>query len=242
MRKFVLGACCAACFSLLGLGPTFAFGGHCGGRAVECYDKVRTPDLYATRTRPVFVRPGYRSVVPTPPVVRNVTVPVVVRPGRWRTVVAPPVYSMRRERVLVAPGRKVYEEIPAVTRRVERTVVVPGRVHWRRTRDMFGHERMCKVVSKATTRRTIVREVVVSPARRVVHVRRPVYDVVERPVEMRPATARRVFEPAVHSYINRSVIVRPAGIAVVSHPPVVGLTREHVLVRPGGYAWARSRP
>lgn len=241
MRKFFLGACGAACFSLLGAAPTLAFGGHCGDRAVECYDKVQTPDLYAARTRPVLVRPAYRTVIPTPPVMRNITVPVVVRPGRWRTVVAPPVYGVRRERVLVAPGRKVYDEIPAVTRRVERTVVVPGQVRWRRTRDMFGHERMCKVVSRPT-RRTIVREVVVSPARRVAHVRRPVYDIVERPVEVRPATARRVYEPAIHSYINRSVVVRPAGVAVVAHPPVVGITREHVLVRPGGYAWVRSRP
>jgi hypothetical protein len=241
MRKVVLEACCAVCFALVGVAPTLAFGGHCGDRAVECYDKVQTPDLYATRTRSVLVRPVYRSVVPTPPVVRNVTVPIVVRPGRWRTVVAPPVYSARRERVLVSPGHKVFEEIPAVTRRVEKTVVVPGEVRWRRTRDAFGHERLCKVVSRARTR-TIVREVVVAPARRVAHVSRPVYDVVERPVEVRPALARRVYEPAVHGYINRSVIVRPASVAVVSHPPVVGVTREHVLVRPGGYAWVRSRP
>lgn len=221
--------------------PTFAFGDGCGSRAVACYDKVRLPDVYATQTRSVLLRPAYRTVVPTPPLVRNYAVPVVMRPGRWRTMIAPPVYGMQRERVVVAPAQRVYEEVPAVTRRVTKTVVVPAGVRWERTRGLLGRERLCKVATHATTR-TVEREVVVSPARRIAHVRPAVYGVVERPVVVRPAMASRVYEPPVHGYFNRSVVVHPAGLYVVSHPPVVGVTREHVLIRPGGYAWVRSRP
>jgi hypothetical protein len=240
MRNFVLAACFAVPFSFLATGPTLAFG--CGGHAIECYDKVRLPDVYATRTRSVLLRPAYRTIVPTPPVVRNYAVPVVMRPGRWRTVVSAPVYGMRRQRVLIAPASRTYEEIPAVTRRVEETVVVArGGVRWRRTRGFFGHEKLCKVAASPVTR-TVVREVVVSPARRVSHFRPAVYDRVEQPVLLRPAMAARVYEPPVHGYFNRSVVVRPASVVVFAHPPVVGITRENVLVRPGGYAWARSRP
>jgi hypothetical protein len=241
MRNFVLAACFAVSFSCLATGPTMAFGDGCGDHAIECYDKVRLPDVYATRTRSVLLQPGYRIIVPTPPIVRNYAVPVVMRPGRWRTVVSAPVYGVRRQRVLVAPAHRTYEEIPAVTRRVEQTVVARGGVHWQHRRGLFDRERLCKIATPPETR-TVVREVVVSPARRISHVSPAVYENVAQPVLLRPATAARVYEPPVHGYINRSAVVRPASVMVFAHPPVVGITRENVLVRPGGYAWARSRP
>lgn len=241
MRHIALAVGLAGSFFLAAATPTFAFGDGCGGRAVSCYDKVRLPDVYATQTRSALLRPAYRTVVPTPPLVRNYAVTVVMRPGRWRTMVAPPVYGMQRERVVVAPAQRLYEDVPAVTRRVTKTVAVPAGVRWERTRDLLGRERLCKVATPATTR-TVVRDVVVSPARRrIAHVRPAIYGVVERPVVVRPAVASRVYEPPVHGYISRSVVVRPAGLYVFSHPPVVGVTREHVLIRPGGYAWVRSR-
>lgn len=239
MRHIVLAASLAGSFCFLTATPTLAFGGGCSGQAVACYDKVRVPDVYATETRSVLLRPAYRTIVPTPPLIRNYAVPVVMRPGRWHTVVAPPVYGMQRERVVVAPAQRVYEEVPAVTRRVTRTVVVPASVRWERTR-FLGRERLYKIATPAT-RRTVEREIVVSPARRITHVRPAVYGLVERPVVVRPPMARQVYEPPVHGYINRSVVVRPAGLVAFSHPPVVGVTREHVLIRPGGYAWVRSR-
>ena len=49
-------------------GAALAFDRGCG-RAVECYDRVRVPDTYATVERPVIVRPGFREVVQMPPVV-----------------------------------------------------------------------------------------------------------------------------------------------------------------------------
>jgi hypothetical protein len=196
--------------------------------------------LCKVRVAPVM-RTVVREVVPTPPIVRNYAVPVEVRPGRWRTHVHPPVYGMRLQRVLVAPERRTVEEIPAVTRRVSKTVVVsPGGFRWQHRRGLFGHERLCKVRVAPVTR-TVVSEVVVSPARRVAHVRPPIYRKVLRPALIRPATAERVYEPPVHAVLNRPVVVRPAGVQIFDHPPVVGVAQERVLVHEGGYAWKPSR-
>jgi hypothetical protein len=242
MRKFSMPAVClAVVLGVPAATPALAFGYGCGWGAVECYDKVRLPDVYAVRTRPIVLSPAWREVVPTPPIVRNYAVPVEVRPGRWRTHVYPPVYGMKLQRVLVAPAGRTYEEIPAVTRRVRKTVVVsPGGFRWEHRRGLFGHERLCKVRVAPVTR-TVVREVVVSPARRVAHVRRPIYRNVLRPVLIRPATAERVYEPPIHAVLNRPVVVRPAGVQIYDHPPVVGVAEERVLVHEGGYAWKPSR-
>ena len=47
--------------------PSFAFG--CGrGHAVECYEKVRKPDVYEMVTRPVVVRPALTGIYHRPAV------------------------------------------------------------------------------------------------------------------------------------------------------------------------------
>ena len=241
MWKFAASACLAVPLGIVAATPGLAFGDGCGDRAIECYDKVRLPDVYATRTRPVLVSPSWREVVATPPLIRNYAVPVEARPARWRTVITPPVYGTTLQRVLVAPRRRTYVEIPAVTRRVAQTVVVaPGGIRWERRRGLFGRERLCKVASRPVVR-TVVREVVVSPARRIARTAPAIYENVERPILIRPAIAGRIYEPPVHSVISRSVVVRPSALGVFYHPPVVGVAQERVLVRAGGYAWSPSR-
>jgi hypothetical protein len=119
MRRFAVSAFLAVPLSLLAASPTFAFG-DCGWRA-DCFDGgVRQPDVYATHSRPVFLRPGWREVVPLPPIVVSRAIPVEVRPGRWRTVFTPPLFGTDLQRVRVAPG--IYENI-------ERPILVrPGTV------------------------------------------------------------------------------------------------------------------
>ena len=115
--------------------PALAFDHGCGDRAIECYDKVRLPDVYATRARPVVVAPGFREVVSEPPVVIDQPHPVVVVPGRWHAEHVPALYSTYRQRVLVAPARVTYSDMPAVTRTIRQEVVVhPGGTHWERSR------------------------------------------------------------------------------------------------------------
>ena len=241
MRKFAVSAGLAISLSVIGASSAFAFGDGCG-HAVACYDKVPLPDVYATRARPVLVSPGWREFHATPPIIANTFVPVLVRPGRWRTALRPPIYGTRLARVMVAPPSRVYEVIPPVTRQVAQTVVVSrGGVHWERSHGLFGGERICKVASGPVTR-TVVRDVVVSPGRRIAHVIPAVYARVAQPIMVRPPTAAHFYEPPVRAMLSRAVVVQPSYLYTVDHPPVVGIAHEQVLVRSGGYAWQRSRP
>jgi hypothetical protein len=240
MRFSAVAAGCAASVLLGSAAPSLAFDHGCGGQAVECYEKVRLPDVYATRARQVVVRPGYSQVVTTPPVVVDRPERVVVSPGHWQAVATPAVTGTRAERVLVAPASRSYSDVPAVTRTVHETVVVhPGGVQWQHKRGWFGREKLCKVQTAPVTR-TVAHNVVVAPARRVAHVTPAVYETVERSVVVRPASVQHVYQPPVHGYVNRQVVVQPATQRVISHPPVVAVAHERVLVRQGGYGWTRS--
>ena len=169
-------------------GPALAWHDGCGGRAVECFEKVKLPDVYATQARPVVVRPGYTEVVHTPPVVINRAEKVLVSPGRWHEEHSPAVYGTRSERVLVQPASRSYDVVPAETRQVHETVVVhPGGTSWEHSRSLFGREKMCKVQRPAMTR-TITRDVVVAPARRIARNVPAVYQTVERQVVLQQAS------------------------------------------------------
>ena len=237
---YVLGLA-AASVALSLVSPALASDHGCGHRAIECYDKVRLPDVYAMRTRQLVVAPGRREVVQLPPVVIDRPERVEVRPGRWHAEHVPALYSTWTERILVSPPRVTYSEVPAKTRTVRETVVVrEGSVHWEHSRSRFGNERMCKVASLPVTRE-IVRDVVVAPARRVAHVSPAVFHEVERPVLLRRASVRHTYELPVHAFVTRQVMVRPPVQRIIDHPPVVALQHDRVLVRQGGYGWAPAR-
>lgn len=238
MRRVASAA--VAVMSVAIAGPALAWGDGCGGHAVECYDKVRLPDVYATEARPVVVHPGYSEVVETPPVVINQPEKVLVSPGRWHEEHTSAVVGTRTERVLVSPASRTYEVVPAVTRTVAETVVVhPGGTSWEHSRRLFGHERMCKIQRDPVTQ-TVTREVLVAPARRVARDVPAVYQTVARPVVLQQASTRRVYEAPMYGTVMRPVVISPGSRRVVSHPPVVGVVHEQVLVRQGGYGWARS--
>jgi len=78
--------------------------GGCGG-AVECYEKVRQPDVYATVTRPVIVRPALSGIYHRPAVMGVRAAKVMLQPGHWQTVRTRAVYTDNVERVMVAPAR-----------------------------------------------------------------------------------------------------------------------------------------
>ena len=124
MRMFTAAAGAAIVYALAGSSPVLAWGDGCGGQAVECFEKVKLPDVYATQARPVVIRQGYSEVVETPPVIANQAEKVLVRPGRWHEQHTPAVYGTRSERVLVSPATQSYEDVPAQTRTVHETVVV----------------------------------------------------------------------------------------------------------------------
>jgi hypothetical protein len=150
----------------------------------ECYDKIRTPDVYAVVDRPVVVQPGFREVV--------VTRPTVV---------------MRPETVLVAPRRVRYEMTPPATRTVFQEVVVRRAGYtWESTYGPYG-ERRCKVPVPAEVK-LVPREVVVGPPRRVRVVTPAVYVVRERAIAVRPARRYVVDYPPVVARERSRVLVR----------------------------------
>ncbi|HYD15326.1 MAG TPA: hypothetical protein VEA77_02890 [Hyphomicrobium sp.] len=150
----------------------------------ECYDKIRTPDVYRVVDRPVVVQPGFREVV--------VTRPTVV---------------MQTERVMVAPRRVGYVQTPDVYRTEFQEIVVrPAGYRWKSTYGLYG-ERRCKVPVPAEIK-VVPREVFVRPGRRVRVVEPAVYAVRERAVAVRPAQRLVVDYPPVIARERASVLVR----------------------------------
>lgn len=74
-----------------------------GGRAVECYEPVRSPAVYDTVYEHVLVSPSGQQVDYTPAI-----------------------YGTRERVVMTVPAQVTYEIVPAVTRTVYRTVRIDG--------------------------------------------------------------------------------------------------------------------
>lgn len=241
LKTFAFVTILCAGVTLPEMARAFDHGCGRGGRAVACYDKVRLPDVYATETRPVLLRPAFSQVLRTRPVVGVRSERIELAPARWDRLRRPAIYGEQVERVLVAPARRRYVAQPAVTRTVRESVVVKAaRVHWERRRGFLGHgERLCRIVVPAETRE-VERQIVVAPARRVAEFTPAVYETRVRSVLLRPESSARVYRPAVHSWIHRQVVLRPARDYVVDHPAVIGVRHHQVFVRHGGYGWRRS--
>jgi hypothetical protein len=170
------------------IGPSFVANASAGCHRPTCYEKVRTPDAYATVVRPTVIAPAHTDVVRTPAV---------------RATVA--------RQVEVAPARAWHSYSPAVYGTVERTVVVkPGGYHWQHTVDRHGRERLCKVYV-APVRRVVHQTVLLKAAERRTHVAPAVHATVHRPVIVRPATVQTTHHPAVIGYRTEQVLVRPGG-------------------------------
>ena len=154
----------------------------------ECYEKVRTPDVYQTVAKAYVVEPARTSVVHTPAV-----------------------YGAVRQTVEVAPARAYHSYTAPVYGTVNREVVVGGGGYaWQRTVDAFGRERMCKVYVPPVTR-TVSERVLVQPSERVTHVVPAVHKEVIRPVVVQPASTHRVHHPAVYGYNTYNVLVQRGG-------------------------------
>lgn len=117
----------------------------------------------------------------------------------------------RTRAVMVRPAFRTVVPSPAIVRSYAVPVVMrPGR--WR------------TVVSPAVIDVQTARVTV--PSRRWGRWRGAEAQVIAfRPIVVRPAMARRVYQPPVYGYIRRTAVVRPAGVAVIEHPPAVVLVR-----------------
>ena len=226
---------CGAIAIGIALWPAAALAGGCG--AAECYERVRTPDVYQTVARPVVIASARHVVVSSPAVIGHQVNRVELTPGSWHAHHQPALYGSRVRQVQVAPARVHYASTAPVYRTEHQTVVVaPGGYRWEHRRDRFGHDRLCKVHTAPVTR-TVARQVLVAPAGRVAHVTPAAYRFVEQPVLLQAARTRHTYQPGVHDFVSHHVVVRPATQHVVTHPAVIGVAHERVLVERGGHAW-----
>lgn len=221
----------------MALGANPALAGGCRHASAECYQKVKTPDVYATVARPVVLAPARHEVVVSPPVVVDRLEKVEIQPARFAVHHTPAVKALVHRPVEVAPARAHVSWSPAVYATRHRHVVVsPGAVRWERKRDRHGRETLCKVHTPAVTR-TVAEKVMIAPPRRAVHVTPAVYANETRTVVVRQVSRHTVYQPALYAWHNRPVIARPAYRHIVTHPPVIGVRHEHVLVQRGGTQW-----
>lgn len=161
-----------------------ALAGGCGHDRGECYERVRTPDVYATVAEPVVVRPAYSEIYRSPAILGTVSRRVEVAPARAYHTYSSPVYATMARRVIVAPGG----------------------YRWQRTVDRDGRERLCKVAVPAIVR-TVHERVLIEPGRRVTHVVPALYRDVARTIVLRDARARRVQHPAIVGVRHRQALV-----------------------------------
>ncbi|MER9653192.1 hypothetical protein NKJ26_06710 [Mesorhizobium sp. M0152] len=175
----------SACFTIAGLtllgtiSQTAA-----GGRAVECYEPVRAPDVYDTVYEDVTVSP----------------------PGQQVDYI-PAIYGTRERVVMTVPAQLSYKIVPAVTRTVYRTVQVDdGGYSWE-WRVIHGRKVLCKIWRKARYER-IAETVVIQPERTRRVVIPAQYDEIAEEVLVRPEQRRIIDVPASYRTVARRVLVR----------------------------------
>ncbi len=214
------------------------------GKALACYKKVHTPDVYRDVSRRVVIREGWQETRRIPAVYGTRHKRVQVRPGWWQTVRVPAVYGSRKRRVLVSPARTSWHTTPAVYRTVHQTRTVrPATTKWvtKRTGFLRRDSKLCKVVVPALTE-TVAREVMVSGPKRVPSHTAAVYAWTSERIQLTPARTKRVYHPPVYKTVSERIVMTPARSHVVNHPARYGTRSESVLVRRGTTAWKRVAP
>jgi hypothetical protein len=174
-----------ACFTIAGLAMLGTISQTAaGGRAVECYEPVRTPALYDTVYEDVMVSP----------------------PGQQVDYVAP-IYGTRERVVMTVPPQVTYEVVPAVTRTVYRTVRVDdGGYSWE-WRVIHGRKVLCKIRHKARYER-VAETVVIQPERTRRVVIPAQYDSIAEEVLVQPEQRQVIDVPASYKTVARRVLIR----------------------------------
>lgn len=155
-----------------------------GGRAVECYELVRSPAVYDTVYEDVMVSPGGQLVD-----------------------YDPPIYGTLERVEQTAPPRVTYEVVPAITRTVYHSVKVDNGGYAWEWRVIHGRKVLCKVWRKARYA-SVAETVVVEPARTRRVVLPAEYESVAHEVLVRPE--RRHITEIAPSYqrVARRVVVQ----------------------------------
>lgn len=231
----------------------------------QCYEKVRTAEVYETvperrmveperierrlipaewgwRDRTVVVRPARVERYPVPPVFRTVTETVVVHPPTFRREVIPPVFETVTRQVLVREARTVWKPgyaQPAYGGGYGHPAYAPqgyGPGWHGQTQVTPTGEVMCLVVEPALYR-TVVEQVMRVPERVIDH---PVPAVTR--LEHRQVVERAGYEatreiPAEYGTVREKYIVRPEREDSFTIPPVYTHVPVRRLVTPARTDW-----
>lgn len=155
-----------------------------GGRAVECYEPVRTPSVYDTVYENVMVSPPGQAVDYTPAI-----------------------YGTRERVVMTVPAQVTYQVVPAITRTVYHTVQVDnGGFSWE-WRVIHGRKVLCKIWHKARFGR-VAETVVIQPERTRRVVIPAQYDRIAEEVLVQPEQRRIIDVPPSYQTVARRVVVR----------------------------------
>ena len=174
-----------ACFAIAGLTMLGTISQTAaGGRAVECYEPVRTPAVYDTVYEDVLVSP----------------------PGQQVDYV-PAIYGTRDRVVMTVPAQVTYEVVPAITRTVYHTVQIDdGGYSWE-WRVIRGRKVLCKIWHKARYGR-VAETVVIQPERTRRVVIPAQYDRIAEEVLVQPEQRRIINVPASYQTVARRVLIR----------------------------------
>ncbi|TPN90058.1 hypothetical protein [Mesorhizobium sp. B1-1-5] len=174
-----------ACFAMAGLTMLGSISQTAaGGRAVECYEPVQTPDVYDTVYEDVMISPPSKQVD-----------------------YEAPIYGTRERVVMTVPAQVTYEVVPAITRTVYHTVKVDdGGYSWE-WRVIHGRKVLCKVRHKARYER-VAETVVIRPERTRRVVIPAQYDRIAEEVLVRPEQRRVIDIPGAYQTVARRVLVR----------------------------------
>ncbi|WP_095081257.1 hypothetical protein [Mesorhizobium sophorae] len=173
-----------ACFAIAGLTVLGTISQTAaGGRAVECYEPFRTPDVYDTVYEDVLVSPAGQQVD-----------------------YVPAIYGTRERVVMTVPAQVTYEVVPALTRTVYHTVQIDdGGYSWE-WRVIHGRKVLCKVWHKARYGR-VAETVVIQPERTRRVVTPAQYNSIAEEVLVQPEQRRIINVPASYRTVARRVLV-----------------------------------
>lgn len=211
-----------------------------GGRAVECYERYRTPPVYGTVHENVMVDPGYTHEEVSPPIYGTRSRQVLVAPQRIKHRSVPALYEDVREKVLIEPARTIKRKVPAVVETRYRTVQISdGGYSWE-WRIINGRKVLCKIKHKARYQR-VAETVVVEPARYVHETIPAQYGYQERRVLVTPeSTESYVLAPEYETYTEQ-VVIQPERRRRVHVAPSYETVRRQVVVSDGEEGWRQVR-
>ena len=212
-----------------GLGAAAAGEFHAGPRPPasalpgQCFGKVHEAGPSHSSRERVLVRPAHVEQRWIPAVSQWTETRVLVRPAWTETTRIPALYRTEVSYTYEPGARRIVSRAPTYRRVVERVLVSPARVAWRRGRGGLGYGGGEPGAEGVHPTGEVLCRVLI-PARYATRVRL---------VQTSPGCSCEVEGPPVRHRMERQVLVRPERTVEHAHAAVYRTKRECRIVRPG---------